>query len=52
MTGRPPGKIIRVPEGYSAHVPDPLPPRIEYGPALVRSLSDADRAIGSPTRTS
>jgi Fic family protein len=27
-------------------VPDPLPPRIEFGARIVRALSDADRAIG------
>jgi Fic family protein len=29
-----------------AFVPDPLPPVLEWTPALVRSLSDADRAVG------
>jgi Fic family protein len=42
----PPGRTVRTPEGYPAFVPDPLPPAIEWTPALVRSLSDADRAIG------
>ncbi len=32
--------------GYTAFIPNPLPPRIEYGPALLRSLSDADRLLG------
>ncbi len=41
-----PGRLIRMPEGYSAFVPDPLPPEIEWTPRLVRALSDADRAIG------
>lgn len=40
------GRIVRTPEGYAAFVPAPLPPEIEWTPALVRSLSDADRAIG------
>jgi cell filamentation protein, protein adenylyltransferase len=40
------GRAIRTPEGYLAFVPDPLPPRIEFGDRLVRALSDADRAIG------
>jgi len=35
-----------VPEGYTAFVPDPLPPELEYTSTLVRALSDADRAIG------
>lgn len=38
--------MVRTPEGYSAFVPAPLPPAIEWTPALVRALSDADRAIG------
>jgi Fic family protein len=40
------GRRIRCPEGYSAYVPDALPPRIEWTEQLVRGLSDADRAIG------
>jgi Fic family protein len=44
--GKASGRIIRTPQGYSAFVPDPLPPRIEFGDRLVRALSDADRAIG------
>jgi cell filamentation protein, protein adenylyltransferase len=35
-----------VPEGYTAFLPDPLPPELDYKPTLVRALSDADRAIG------
>ena len=42
----PSGRTVRQPGGYSAFVPDPLPPVIEWNPALVRALSDADRAIG------
>jgi Fic family protein len=41
-----PGRRIRCPEGYSAFIPDPLPPKLEWSPALVRALSDADRLIG------
>ncbi|MBI4841217.1 MAG: Fic family protein, partial [candidate division NC10 bacterium] len=32
--------------GYTAFVPDPLPPALTWTPDLVRGLSDADRAIG------
>jgi Fic family protein len=40
-----PGK--RVPQGkYSAFVPDPLPPQLEWTSRLIGVLSDADRAIG------
>jgi Fic family protein len=40
-----PGK--RTPQGsYSAFVPAPLPPKLEFTPRLIRVLSDADRLIG------
>ncbi len=40
-----PGK--KVPQGkYSAFVPNPLPPALDWTPRLVRLLSDADRLIG------
>jgi Fic family protein len=40
-----PGK--KVPQhGYSAFVPNPLPPKFEWTPRLVGLLSDADRLIG------
>ncbi len=40
-----PGK--RVPQGsYSAFVPAPLPPKLDWTPRLIRVLSDADRLIG------
>ena len=46
-TRKPPGRKIRCPQGYSAFVPDPLPPApFEWSPTLVRALSDADRLIG------
>jgi Fic family protein len=41
-----PGRKVRGPQGYWAFIPDPLPPRLEWSPALVRALSDADRLIG------
>lgn len=40
------GRHVRCPEGYTAFVPDPLPPLLEWTPQLVRALSDADRAVG------
>jgi len=43
---RVPGRIIRSQGGYSAFVPDPLPPRLNWSDSLVRGLSDADRLIG------
>jgi Fic family protein len=37
----------KVPQGnYSAFVPAPLPPEINWTPRLVRLLSDADRLVG------
>lgn len=41
-----PGKHVRVPSGYTAFVPDSLPPRLHWTPELVRALSDADRRVG------
>ena len=40
------GRLVRCSGGYQAYVPDPLPPDLEFSPALLRSLSDADRLIG------
>lgn len=42
----PPGRKIRMPKGYVAFVPAPLPPPIHWSTNLIRSLSDADRTIG------
>lgn len=39
------GRVIRLPQGYNAFVPAPLPPAIEYRPELVRLLSVADAAL-------
>lgn len=39
------GRTIRAPQGYHAFVPAPLPPVLEYPPALVRLLSAADAAL-------
>jgi Fic family protein len=43
---RRPGRTLRCPGGFRAFVPDPLPPQLEWSPALVSRLSEADRAIG------
>jgi len=43
---QPSGRSIRTPQGYTAFVPDPLPPKLEWTPVLTRALSDADRLIG------
>src|SRR3989337_159586 len=41
-----PGRDVPCPGGYTAFVPDPLPPDVPWIPDLVRALSDADRMIG------
>lgn len=41
-----PGRNVRVPSGYTAFVPAPLPPLLDWTPELVRALSDADRLAG------
>ena len=40
------GKTVRLPSGYSAFVPAPLPPAFEWNRELANALSAADRAIG------
>ena len=39
------GRVIYLPQGYHAFLPAPLPPSIDYTPALVRLLSVADAAL-------
>ena len=41
------GKLVKVPQGYLAFVPNPLPPKIDFSSQLVNALSDADRALGA-----
>lgn len=43
---RPAGRLVKGAGGYSAFIPDPLPPDLDWTPRLVRALSDADRRIG------
>lgn len=40
------GQKRRCPEGYTAFIPNPLPPEINWTINLSRALSDADRLIG------
>src|SRR5499425_192491 len=40
-----PGKLVPQ-NGYSAFVPAPLPPTLDWTPRLIRLLSDADRLVG------
>lgn len=39
------GRVVRTPQGPSAFVPAPLPPRIDFDHALVLALSRADAAL-------
>jgi Fic family protein len=41
-----PGRLVSVGGVGKAFVPDPLPPTLDFGPRLVRALSEADRALG------
>lgn len=46
---KPSGRMIAVGEGeakYTAFIPAPLPPPVEFDPELVFALSEADRALG------
>lgn len=45
-TTKEPGRHVRQPGGYTAYIPHPLPPKLDWSPQLVRSLSDADRLLG------
>jgi len=40
------GRVVRVPAGYAAFLPAPLPPRLVYDDGLVLALSRADAALG------
>ena len=42
---KPSGKIIKC-AGYETFIPASLPPKLDWTPHLIRSLSDADRLIG------
>jgi Fic family protein len=46
----PSGRIIKLPTGYSAFIPHPLPPKFEWDNALVYSLSRADFLLGKLAR--
>ena len=41
-----PGRTVRCRGGYTASVPDPLPPALTWTRTLVGALSDADRLVG------
>jgi Fic family protein len=46
-----PGRCIKLPTGYWAFIPNPLPPDIRYDTPLIRLLSDADRLLGELSGT-
>src|SRR4051795_9258556 len=39
------GRVVRVPEGFWAFVPAPLPPELHYDASLALALSRADTAL-------
>src|SRR3989339_2213089 len=41
-----PGKSIHSSTGYSAYIPDPLPPVVPWTSNLIAILSEADRSVG------
>lgn len=41
------GKVIRTPSGFTAFVPNALPPSLLWTPALTQALSNTDRALGA-----
>src|SRR5262245_35403725 len=45
-SGKASGKWIKTLEGYRAFHPNPLPPRLEWTPALVAALADASMLVG------
>jgi Fic family protein len=44
------GKIIKTLTGYTAFIPNPLPPKLEWTNALVNNLSRADHILGMLAR--
>jgi len=40
-----PGKLVKIPQGYVAFVPNRLPPKLEPSWELVRQISEADRHL-------
>ncbi len=46
MNQTPSGIYTQCPGGYTAFIPNPLPPKIEWSNQLINALSDADRLLG------
>jgi hypothetical protein len=47
----PAGQIIKSPSGYTAFLPNPLPPKINWNTQLVNALSRADFLLGKLARS-
>ncbi len=45
------GRCVKIPAGYWAFIPHPLPPAISYDTSLIRLLSEADRLLGELSGT-
>jgi Fic family protein len=45
------GAARRTRDGYWAYLPDPLPPLLDWSPALLTALSDAERSLGELAAT-
>ncbi|MDX1436582.1 MAG: Fic family protein [Anaerolineales bacterium] len=45
------GRARRTREGYWSYHPDPLPPPLEWSPAMLAALSDAERSLGQLAAT-
>ena len=43
------GKVIRAQTGYWAFIPAPLPPDLDWTPALISALTDAERELARLT---
>ncbi len=48
----PAGRIMKLPQGYSAFIPNTLPPRLEWDNAMLSALSRADHSLGKLARES
>lgn len=40
------GEVVRMPKGYWAFVPRPLPPDIQWSPSLISTVGEAERSLG------
>jgi Fic family protein len=50
ITHSPSGKVVKTLTGYTAYIPNPLPPKFEWTNNLVNSLSRADHILGKLSR--